>query len=141
MELRMQHVVTLFMQSEGATEVFSKILPDFFRDNTKQPIDAWGTPIGIVFPGRYFADVYPNGDMFAEDESGDQTVRDQAEDGLGSCMNRMPYFVSAGPDRTWGYRFQANGGPVDGDDLSRAIWEASHDNIYSYDPFIVENAQ
>jgi hypothetical protein len=113
---------------------------DNFIEDTEGAIlvDSWGTPIGVIFPGQYYADTSEL--AFAQDESGDLTIRDQAEDGLGSCMNKEPIFVSAGPDRTWGYRFQSNGGH-DNDALAKVLWEASLDNLYSYDPFVVEAAR
>ena len=142
MDSRMKNVIDVFMQSEGVTNILSKITPDhLLHDHTTEltvAVDSWGTPIGIVFPGRNFAEAYPSGNIFAEDESGDFTLRDQAEDGLGSCLNKRPYFVSAGPDKQWGYRFQANGGPLTNDDV---LWMASGDNIYSYTPFLVEGSR
>lgn len=133
----------MLRQSEGAKTVLSKIEADLLgKSGTDNYVmDAWGKPIGIVFPGKYFNEVFPSGDMFAEDFSGDLTVRDQIEDGLGSCINQMPYFVSAGPDGIWGYRFQANGGPIDGDPSSKAMWNGTIDNVYSYKPYLVEGAR
>jgi prepilin-type N-terminal cleavage/methylation domain-containing protein len=127
-------------QSESAKSVLSKIESDLMDKDNDGPfvIDAWGNPIGVVFPGKYYYDVFPGGNMFAEDASGDLTVRDDVEDGLGSCINQMPYYVSAGPDGIWGYRFQANNGPVDPSD---AMWKATLDNIYSYKPYLVEGAR
>ena len=144
MDSRMKNVLIVLMQSEGAKNILSKITPDHFHIDattmSKVPVDSWGTPIGIVFPGRDFAEAYPNGGSFlVEDESGDLTLRDQAEDGLGSCLNKRPYFVSAGPDRQWGYRLQAMDGPNDNDN-DNPIWVASHDNVYSYPPFLVEES-
>tara|TARA_X000001036_G_scaffold65956_6_gene56699 strand:+ start:946 stop:1704 length:759 start_codon:yes stop_codon:yes gene_type:complete len=128
-------------QSESATTVLSKMESDLMvKDNDGTFVaDAWGNPIGIVFPGKYYYDVFPSGNMFAEDSCGDLTVRDQVEDGLGSCINQMPYYVSAGPDGLWGYRFQSNNGPID--DASGAMSDATLDNIYSYKPYLVEGAR
>ena len=145
MSARMQSVVDLVSRSEGATELFSKISTSHFDKDSKLPLDAWGTPIGIVFPGRNYWESYPSADPSDDqtfvphfDHSGDQSIRDQAEDGLGSCMNLVPYFVSAGPDRKWGYRFQSNNqnSTSENDD-----WVDSHDNVYSYKPFLVESAE
>ncbi len=133
----------LLSQSDGAKSVLSKIESDLLGKSGTETyvVDAWGKPIGIVFPGKKFSDVFPSGNMFAEDFSGDLTVRDQVEDGLGSCINKMPYFVSAGPDGIWGYRFQANNGPIDSDPDSMAMWDGTLDNVYSYKPFLVEGAR
>ncbi len=149
MKLRNVYLVDVLSDGESSKNVLAKIETDLL---SKEPspdgdgwdmfvIDPWGNPLGIVFPGKYFADVFPSGDMFAEDSSGDLTVRDQVEDGLGSCINQMPYFVSAGPDGLWGYRFQAGDGPISSDPASMALWNATLDNIYSYKPYIVEGAR
>ena len=80
-----------------------------------------------------------NGSALPQDESGDLSVRDQAEDGLGSCLARRPYFVSAGPDGLWGYRYQASS-PIP-DQAENEEWLASLDNIYSYEPYLVEESR
>jgi len=141
MEYRMQDTMEVIRQIESSDNILLELTGDNFIEDTEGTrilVDSWGTPIGVIFPGRYYADTSEL--AFAQDESGDLTIRDQAEDGLGSCMNKEPIFVSAGPDRTWGYRFQSNLGPG-GDDIAKALWEASLDNIYSYDPFVVEAAR
>ncbi|MBC8309175.1 MAG: prepilin-type N-terminal cleavage/methylation domain-containing protein [Planctomycetes bacterium] len=140
MQGRIEHVFRTLMQSESATLILSKITPDHFDENNRKlAVDAWGTPFGIVFPNRPFQG---SGliEQWALDQSGDFTVRGLEEDGLGSCINLRPYFVSAGPDRTWGYRYQAVtslGGSVP----DTTNWEASLDNVYSYPPFIVEESR
>jgi len=144
MQNRMQDTLEVIRQIESSDNILLELTDDNFIEDPEDPedtrilVDSWGTPIGVIFPGRYYADTSEF--ESAEDESGDLTIRDQAEDGLGSCMNKEPIFVSAGPDRTWGYRFQSNLGPG-GDDIAKALWEASLDNIYSYDPFVVEAAR
>ncbi|MBT4530805.1 MAG: prepilin-type N-terminal cleavage/methylation domain-containing protein [Phycisphaerae bacterium] len=146
METRMESLVDVFMQSEGAKDILSKMTSDIFIEHDhgtysrKLVVDAWGTPIGIVFPGRPYFDVNPNGSSFdaAFDDCGDGTVRDEAEDGLGSCINARPYFVSAGPDRTWGYRSQSNDQNSTPDNDA---WVASTDNLYSYEPYLEESAR
>ena len=141
MEKRLQQTVQVIRQIESSDNILLKLTDDNFIEDTEGTsilVDSWGTPIGVIFPGQYYADTSEL--AFAQDESGDLTIRDQAEDGLGSCMNKEPIFVSAGPDRTWGYRFQSNGG-YDNDALAKAHWEASLDNLYSYDPFVVEAAR
>ena len=140
MQDRMQKTVEVIRQIESSDNILLELTGDNFIEDTEGAIlvDSWGTPIGVIFPGQYYADTSEL--AFAQDESGDLTIRDQAEDGLGSCMNKEPIFVSAGPDRTWGYRFQSNGGH-DNDAIAKELWEASLDNIYSYDPFVVEAAR
>ena len=147
METRIESIVDLFMQSESAKEILSKMTSDMFIAHEHEPgeveklvVDAWGTPIGIVFPGRPYFDVNPSGSTFdpAYDDSGDGTVRDEAEDGLGSCINARPFFVSAGPDRTWGYRSQSND---QNSTPQNEAWVASTDNLYSYEPYLVESAR
>ena len=156
METRIESLIVKLMNSESASAILGQVSPDFFiehihtSDGTKHKVvvDSWGTPIGVVFPGRNYYDVNPNGGELAPsyDRSGDQTVRDESEDGLGSCINARPYFVSAGPDRLWGYRFQSNdinSGPGIEIPANSGIflWEYSLDNIYSYEPFLVESAR
>jgi prepilin-type N-terminal cleavage/methylation domain-containing protein len=137
MENRMGQLITAIRQVGSSDNILLEITSDNFENGI--PVDSWNSPIGIIFPGRYFAET--NGLLFfAEDDSGDLTIRDQAEDGLGSCINKRPIFVSAGPDRTWGYRFQAAGGPG-ADENAKEMWNASLDNLYSYTPFVVEQAQ
>ena len=169
MRIRMVELVLVLRQSESSSEVLSKITPDHFcktsgtapdeihtsklcNINGPHPtviVDSWGTPVGIVFPGRNYFEAYPNGNPDFDpsfDESGDRTVLDQAEDGLGSCMNERPYFVSAGPDQKWGYRFQSNdqnAGPgiETPPDSGIYLWEDSIDNVNSYEPYLVETAR
>ena len=132
MNFRAEAMWTLLSELESSKNILAKIHPDLIENN--RVIDAWGSPIGIVFPCGSFKG---SGLIsLAEDASGDLTVRDQAEDGLGSCLNKQPYFVSAGPDGQWGYRYQAN--PYTRDD---DVWKACLDNVTSYEPFIVEGAR
>ena len=132
MNFRAEAMWTLLTELESSKNILAKIHPDLIENN--RVIDAWGSPIGIVFPCGSFK----GSDLIslAEDASGDLTVRDQAEGGLGSCLNKQPYFVSAGPDGQWGYRYQAN--PYTRDD---DVWKACLDNVTSYEPFIVEGAR
>jgi len=144
MQNRIIQTVQVIRQIESSDNILLELTGDNFIEDTEGArilVDSWGTPIGVIFPGQYYADSSEVLE-FAQDESGDLTIRDQAEDGLGSCMNKEPIFVSAGPDRTWGYRFQYNEGPGSEDDvLAKELWGASLDNIYSYDPFVVEAAR
>jgi len=136
MEERIAQTLGVIKQIESSDNILLEITADSF--DSGKVMDAWGTPIGVIFPGQYYAGTGLL--FFAEDESGDLTIRDQAEDGLGSCINKRPLFVSAGPDRLWGYRFQANGGPGT-DEVARELSNASKDNLYSYEPYIVESAR
>ena len=155
MSARMKNIVLVLLESEPATDMLQRISPRHFKlmdldgngvinittayFDGRVGVDAWDTPIGIVFPCQNYANANLDGNVLPQDESGDLTVRDQAEDGLGSCMSKRPYFVSAGPDRMWGYRYQANSpipNQADNDD-----WLASLDNIYSYEPYLVEESR
>jgi len=169
MRMRMVAIVLVLKQSESSSEVLSKISPSHLcktsgtapeeihtsdvcnisGEHTMVVLDSWGTPLGVVFPGRNYFEANPNGNPSIDpafDESGDRTVLDQAEDGLGSCLNERPYFVSAGPDQKWGYRFQSNNlnaGPGKETPTGSGIflWEDSIDNINSYEPYLVEHSR
>ena len=135
---RAKDIWDLLYENEASKNILSKIHPDLIVDDEgrKRVVDAWQSPIGIIFAGCDYAGsgiTLP----YAQDESGDLTVRDEAEDGLGSCINRRPYFVSAGPDGLWGYQFQANQGAAN-NNAADEEWVAAQDNIYSYEPFLVE---
>lgn len=150
MGTRMRNTVLVLLESEPATDMLQRISPRHFKEmdldgdgtlDGKVGVDAWDTPIGIVFPCQNYANADLNGNVFPQDESGDLTVRDQAEDGLGSCMGKRPYFVSAGPDRLWGYRYQANSSDSFPGAAQDEDWLASLDNIYSYEPYLVEESR
>ena len=92
-------------------------------------LDAWGTPIRAVHPGRV-----ANFVTYGDDEDGadpDGTVRlDAAFQGrneaiYGVAKNRTVLFVSAGPDGKFG-------------DVSKAVdsdwYKQTADNVYSYQP-------
>jgi prepilin-type N-terminal cleavage/methylation domain-containing protein len=136
MDFRAEELWEILIELEASKNILAKIHPDLIEEDVHgaRVVDAWGSPIGIVFPCGSFK----GSDLIslAEDASGDLTVRDQAEDGLGSCLNKQPYFVSAGPDGQWGYRYQAN--PYTRDD---DLWKACLDNLTSYEPFIVEGSR
>ncbi|MBC8200960.1 MAG: type II secretion system protein [Planctomycetes bacterium] len=136
MDSRSEELWELLIEFEASKNILAKIHPDLIEEDEHgaRVIDAWGSPIGIVFPCGDFED---SGLIaLAQDASGDLTVRDQAEDGLGSCLNKRAYLVSAGPDGLWGYRYQAN--PYSRDDET---WNATLDNVTSYEPFVVEDAR
>ncbi|MDP7009671.1 MAG: type II secretion system protein [Phycisphaerales bacterium] len=129
----------LLTELESSKQILAKIHPDLIEqdaDGRTRVIDSWGMTIGVVFPCSDYRKSDLAGNTLAEDQSGDLTVRDQGEDGLGSCVNKQLYFVSSGPDALWGYRYQAN--PFNRDS---EIWNACLDNLTSYEPFIVEDAR
>ena len=141
---RAKYIWELLNENEASKSILAKIHPDLIMidGDRMRVVDAWQMPIGIVFPGQQYV-----GSLLAqnaEDEAGDLTVRDQAEDGLGSCINRRPYFVSAGPDGKWGHRYQTylygSTGTINAD-LEDPYWSECTDNIYSYEPFIVEESR
>ena len=139
MNIRAKDMWAFLSESEASKNILTRIHPDLIQeddDGLTRVVDAWQSPIGVVFPCGAYGDSGLS--AFAEDACGDLTVRDEAEDGLGSCLNRKTYFVSAGPDASWGYRYQANNGPVTNDD---ELWADCLDNIYSYEPFIVEGSR
>jgi len=142
LNMRAKDVWDVLNENEASKTILSKIHPDLIikDDGRNRVVDAWQNPIGIIFAGRDFEGSGISTD-FARDACGDLTVRDEAEDGLGSCINRRPYFVSSGPDGTWGYRFQANHGSSSGNNAEDDLWLAAQDNIYSYEPFVVEEAR
>jgi len=59
-----------------------------------------------------------------------------AQDLYGRCVNRRPYFFSAGPDRLYGTSSQnspdGSAQPGGSEDSKRALLEALKDNVYSY---------
>jgi len=130
----------LLNENEASKAILAKIHPNLILDigDGRRVVDAWQNPIGIIYPGIKYSDQYSH----YEDRSGDLSVIDQAEDGLGSCINLRPYFVSAGPDGTWGHRHQTylygSTGTINADLVN---WPECTDNIYSYEPFIVEEAR
>ena len=64
METRIESLVELLLQSEPASNILSKISTDLFIEDIhgKLVVDPWGNPIGVVFPGRKFAEAYPTMD-------------------------------------------------------------------------------
>lgn len=98
-------------------------------------LDAWGTPIRMIHPGRLLgatgaADPLPaswpawvteqDGTVFVEDGSGFNGL----EEFYGVCRNRKVCFLSAGPDGKFGNVNAAVG--------SR-LFDQTLDNIYSYE--------
>lgn len=83
-------------------------------------VDPWGTPIAVVFPGRQWKESDPG----APDSDG--TIRTYFESKAGICRNGKILYVSAGPDGDLGCLTCAGG--------NSPRYEASLDNIYSYEP-------
>lgn len=95
-------------------------IPDFA--GTYAVLDAWGMPVYSTHPGR----AWHSSDAAAlRDEDG--TIRTGYEQRYGVTRNRRICFVSAGPDRDFGWM----GG---GDYVTEAMREATRDNIASYQP-------
>jgi len=84
-------------------------------------LDAWDKPIRFIHPGRQWSDQPPYNDPPA-DRDEDGTLRTPLEDIYGICQNRRPYFVSSGPDGSFGDRSAAPDSP---------FFEATVDNIYT----------
>jgi prepilin-type N-terminal cleavage/methylation domain-containing protein len=61
-------------------------------------VDAWGTPLRLVHPGRLWED----GDSEVRDDDG--TIRTSRENWYGVPRNRRVVLVSAGPDQKFGDR-------------------------------------
>jgi len=139
--LRSIDIWNLLNENEASKTILSKIHPDLIIDSGggRRVVDAWQNPIGIIYSGIKYSDLLP---FYYEDKSGDRSVIDQAEDGLGSCINLRLYFVSAGPDGKWGHRYQTylygSTGTINAD---LEGWSECTDNIYSYEPFIVEESR
>jgi len=115
--------------NEAAETVLARINPEFLRRVAPSPqvpgggqevVDAWGTRIRVVFPGR---DWLPADGNNLRD--GDGTYRTLLERRLGVARNRAIFFVSAGPDGQFG--------DLSGNDAQRAL---AGDNIYSYEPIL-----
>ena len=80
--------------------------------------DAWGGELITVFPGR----LWLSGDTFLKDKDG--TIRTEFEQAFGICANRVPRFVSAGPDGRFGnLAFTGS---------NQQSIDNAKDNIYSY---------
>jgi prepilin-type N-terminal cleavage/methylation domain-containing protein len=125
--------------SQMSPDLLEKIMVltnDSSGDQMKEavrPVDAWGNPILIVFPGRERLDGEGGFSAARFDEDG--TVRTKAEQVLGVASNRNAYFVSAGPDGKFG--------SIDFDESNITDWESGRDvtdvryrhtldNVYSY---------
>ena len=139
--------IQILCDQPGSRAILSQMSPDLLEkikvqtvdsagDEQKEavrPVDAWGNPILIVFPGRQRLDGEGGFSAIRFDEDG--TVRTKAEQVLGPASNRHAYFVSAGPDGKFG--------SIDFDEFNLKDWESSLDvtdsryqqtldNVYSY---------
>lgn len=135
-ERRIVRLMEILKRTEAAEEIVSRIdsnllVPVLGPGNPPQAlpggrsltsvIDPWGTPIVFVCPGR----MWKNGDTEIKDSDG--TVRTDFEKKFGVCRNRTPMFVSCGPDGDPGCLSCVN-------EQDSPRYQASIDNIYSYDP-------
>ena len=132
-------LMQLLERTDSAEEIIARIDPNLLvqvRRNNGQPlpdgqamssvIDPWGSPLAVVLPGRTWRD--GDGDQgIIRDNDG--TIRTSLEDKIGICKSATPLFVSAGPDADIGCLKCVN-------DASSIRYQASIDNIYSYEPEI-----
>jgi type II secretory pathway pseudopilin PulG len=132
-------LMQLLERTDSAEEIIARIDPNLLvqvRSNNGQPlpdgkamssvIDPWGSPLAVVLPGRTWRD--GDGDQgIIRDNDG--TIRTSLEDKIGICKSATPLFVSAGPDADIGCLKCVN-------DASSIRYQASIDNIYSYEPEI-----
>lgn len=134
---RTSKLLDLIAQDSAAKEILAKIPAGNFGNvkrataaangdqmmDAKGVLDAWGTPIVAVFPGRDWSSSDPSSVL----KDFDGTIRCSAEDGTtattsgwGICRNRLVLFVSAGPDQSFV------------DVSSTTTVDERADNIYSY---------
>ena len=83
-------------------------------------VDPWGTPVGVVFPGRRWREGQDDPALL----DADGTIRTKLELKMGICRNGRPLFVSAGPDGDIGCRSCVDG----------PRFQATLDNVLSYEP-------
>lgn len=135
--VRTSKLLDLIAQDSAAKEILAKIPAGNFGNvkrataaangdqmmDAKGVLDAWGTPIVAVFPGRDWSSSDPSSVL----KDFDGTIRCSAEDGTtattsgwGICRNRLVLFVSAGPDQSFV------------DVSSTTTVDERADNIYSY---------
>jgi len=114
--------------NEASETILARINPEFLRripnpnPNVvdQEVVDAWGTRIRVVFPGR---DWRPADGEALRDADG--SFRTPQERRLGVAKNRSLLFVSAGPNGQFG--------DLSGTDAQRDL---AADNIYSYEPIL-----
>lgn len=133
--VRTSKLLELLGQESKARDILAKIPTTNFGNikkatnppeymDAKGVVDAWGTPIVAVFPGREWRPTDPASLL----KDFDGTIRSASEDGTtpatsgwGICRNKMILFVSAGPDLSF-Y------------DVTGTSDDERKDNIYSYEP-------
>jgi len=98
-------------------------------DGSRTFLDAWGTPIYAIHPGRVWGRGSTDGGLLPRDADG--TIRTYNEEKYGVAPARQVVFVSAGPDRKFG--LDEEFGDLFGEERERAKREARQDNIYSMD--------
>ncbi len=93
-------------------------------------LDAWGSPVRAVHPGRPFDPVLFEGDVNPDDRDEDGTIpltvaygTYGVEEFYGAARDRRILFVSAGPDGRFGSL---------GEEHDTDMHEWTHDNVYSY---------
>lgn len=109
-------------KSAAAKDILANISTDQLKQHSPTDteitlLDAWGTEVITVFPGR----IWVVGDTYAKDADG--TIRTEFENVYGVCVNRRVRFVSAGPDGRFGNRSAVQTTPM---------YDESIDNIHSY---------
>ena len=128
-------LLELLDRTDGAEEILARIDPNLLvqvKRSNGNPlpqgqslasiVDPWGTAIGVVFPGRMWQE---GDDDYIRDSDG--TIRTQLENKVGVCKNGEILFISAGPDGDIGCIKCVN-------EVESNRYQASIDNIYSYDP-------
>jgi len=121
-------LLAIIGRNSAAITILSKMDAKFLKaDDPASPdalgprfvIDAWDTPVRVVFPGRSWDANFDSSDP--RDEDG--TIITESELRYGSCVMKRIAFISAGPDGKFG-------------DLSGncagATAAQAEDNVYSY---------
>lgn len=96
-------------------------------DGSNTYLDAWGTPIYAIHPGR----VWKSYDGLWLQRDPDGTIRTYNEIKYGVAPNARIVFVSAGPDRRFG--IDEEFADLFGSALEEAKREARRDNLFSLD--------
>jgi type II secretory pathway pseudopilin PulG len=128
-------LLQLLDRTDSSEEILARIDPNLLvqvkkTNGTPLPqgqtlasiIDPWGIPLAVVFPGRMWQE---GDDDFIRDSDG--TIRTALENKVGVCKNGTLLFISAGPDGDIGCIKCVN-------EVESNRYQASIDNIYSYEP-------
>jgi len=128
-------LMSLLVRTQSAEEIIARLDPSLFvpvRLSNGQPlpnnqtlstlVDPWGSAVAVVMPGRQWRE----SDAGSWVQDADGTIRTRMEEKAGICRNGKVLFVSAGPDGDIGCLSCAGG--------NSPRYEASLDNIYSYEP-------